>query len=110
MGASTLSVTERLAIQLRTGSLEQSALGLAGELLHAFGGLRGAAGASREELCRVKGIGPVKAVEICAGTRRRLRRDACALAAKRKGNKPLGGDKQAASVCSTADNAERRHE
>ena len=66
MGASALSVTELLAIQLRTGSLEQSALGLAGELLHAFGGLRGIAAASREELCRVKGIGPVKAVEICA--------------------------------------------
>ncbi len=66
MGASSLSVTELLAIQLRTGSLEQSALGVAGELLHAFGGLRGVAIASREELCRVKGIGPVKAVEICA--------------------------------------------
>ena len=66
MGASALSVTELLAIQLRTGSLEQSALGLAGELLHAFGGLRGIAAASREELCRVKGIGPDKAVEICA--------------------------------------------
>ena len=66
MGPSALSVTELLAIQLRTGSLEQSALGLAGELLHAFGGLRGIAAATREELCRVKGIGPVKAVEICA--------------------------------------------
>ena len=66
MGPSALSVTELLAIQLRTGSLEQSALGLAGELLHAFGGLRGIAGASREELGRVKGIGPVKATEICA--------------------------------------------
>jgi DNA repair protein RadC len=66
LGASALSVTELLAIQLRTGSLEQSALGLAGELLHAFGGLRGLAAASREELCRVKGIGPVKAIEICA--------------------------------------------
>ena len=66
MGASALSVTELLAIQLRTGSLEQSALGLAGQLLHTFGGLRGVAAATREELCRVKGIGPVKATEICA--------------------------------------------
>jgi DNA repair protein RadC len=66
LGASTLSVTELLAIQLRTGSTVQSALGLAGELLHAFGGLRGLAGASREELTRVKGIGGVKATEICA--------------------------------------------
>ena len=66
MGASALSVTELLAIQLRTGSLEQSALGLAGELLRAFGGLRGVAAASREELSKVKGIGPVKATEICA--------------------------------------------
>ena len=66
MGASALSVTELLAIQLRTGSSVQSALGLAAELLHAFGGLRGVAAASREELSRVKGIGPVKAIEICA--------------------------------------------
>lgn len=66
MGPSALSVTELLAIQLRTGSMEQSALGLAGELLRAFGGLRGIAGATREELGRVKGIGPVKATEICA--------------------------------------------
>jgi DNA repair protein RadC len=66
MVASARSITELLAIQLRTGSLEQSALGLAGELLRAFGGLRGIAAATREELTRVKGIGPVKAVEICA--------------------------------------------
>ncbi|HLJ54112.1 MAG TPA: DNA repair protein RadC [Chthonomonadaceae bacterium] len=65
-GASTLSNTELLAIQLRTGSSIQSALGLAGELLHAFGGLRGLATAQREELTRVRGIGDVKATEICA--------------------------------------------
>lgn len=64
LGASALSVTELLAIQLRSGSHVQSALGLAGELLHAFGGLRGIAAATREELCRVKGVGPVKATEI----------------------------------------------
>ncbi len=65
-GADALSVTELMAIQLRIGSHEKSALGLAGELLHAFGGLRGLAGATREELTRVKGIGEVKAIEICA--------------------------------------------
>ena len=66
MGASALSVTELLAIQLRTGSSVQSALGVAGELLRVFGGMRGVAAATREELSRVKGIGPVKATEICA--------------------------------------------
>jgi DNA repair protein RadC len=65
-GASALSVTELLAIQLRIGSLEKSALALAADLLHCFGGLRGIAATTREELTRVKGIGEVKAIEICA--------------------------------------------
>lgn len=65
-GASALSTTELLAIQLRIGTREHSAVGLAGLLLHQFEGLRGVANASLEELSRVKGIGPVKATEICA--------------------------------------------
>lgn len=65
-GPSAVSVSELLAIQLRTGSREHSALGLASELLKQFGGLRGMAAASQEELSRTKGIGPVKAIEIVA--------------------------------------------
>ena len=65
-GASALSATELLAIQLRIGTRERSAIGLAELLLSEFGGLRGVANASVEQLSRVKGIGPVKAVEIMA--------------------------------------------
>lgn len=65
-GASALSTAELLAIQLRIGTKERSALGLAEQLLSQFSGLRGIANASVEELSVVKGIGPVKAVEIAA--------------------------------------------
>ena len=65
-GASALSTTELLAIQLRIGTRERSAVGLAELLLSHFEGLRGVAGASVEELKHVKGIGEVKAIEIIA--------------------------------------------
>ncbi len=65
-GSSALSTTELLAIQLRIGTRERSAVGLAELLLSHFGGLRGVSNASVEELGKVKGIGPVKAVEIMA--------------------------------------------
>jgi DNA repair protein RadC len=65
-GASALSTVELLAIQLRIGTQERSALGLAELLLSQFHGLRGVANASLEQLSEVKGIGPVKATEIAA--------------------------------------------
>src|SRR5579862_9529949 len=65
-GPSALSTTELLAIQLRSGTRERSALSLAELLLDALGGIKAVAVASLEELSRVKGIGPVKAVEIAA--------------------------------------------
>ncbi len=65
-GASALSTAELLAIQLRIGTKERSALGLGELLLKEFEGLRGVANASIEELSRVRGIGPVKAIEIAA--------------------------------------------
>ncbi len=65
-GPSALSTGELLAIQLRTGSQERSALGLAELMLSQFGGLRGVANATVEQLGQVKGIGPVKAVEMAA--------------------------------------------
>lgn len=65
-GASVLSAAELLAIQLRIGTQGRSALGVAEVLMHEFGGLRGIANATVQELSRVKGIGQVKAVEILA--------------------------------------------
>ncbi len=65
-GASVLSTTELLAIQLRAGTRERSALGLAEQVLTQCEGLRGVATASLEDLEKIKGIGPVKAVEIMA--------------------------------------------
>jgi DNA repair protein RadC len=65
-GAASLSNSELLAIQLRIGTQERSALGLAELLIARLGGLRGVATATVEELSRVKGIGPAKAAEILA--------------------------------------------
>ncbi|MES1228301.1 MAG: UPF0758 domain-containing protein, partial [Armatimonadota bacterium] len=52
-GPSAVSTAELLAIQLRIGTKERSALGLAELLLSQFQGLRGVANASLEELSRV---------------------------------------------------------
>ena len=65
-GSAALSSAELLAIQLRIGTKERSALGLAELLLSEFGGLRGVANATIDELRRVKGVGEAKAIEIAA--------------------------------------------
>lgn len=61
-----LSTAELLAIILRTGSGDQSALDLGRALLHKFGSLHELERASVQDITRVKGIGPAKAVEIKA--------------------------------------------
>lgn len=65
-GPGALSETELLAIVLRTGSKEGSALDLAKYLLRAFGGLAGLSGAAPEELSAVKGMGQAKAAQVGA--------------------------------------------
>lgn len=65
-GADVLSVSELLAILLRTGTEKYSALGLADHLTSQFGGLRGVASLTVEELSGVHGIGPAKAAQIKA--------------------------------------------
>lgn len=65
-GPEALSTSELLAILLRTGTTRESALGLAERIVATFGGLRGIAGATIAQLGQVKGVGPVKAIEIKA--------------------------------------------
>jgi DNA repair protein RadC len=65
-GAEALSTSELLAILLRTGTPSESALGLAERIVATFGGLREVATATIAQFGKVKGVGPVKAVEIKA--------------------------------------------
>src|SRR5581483_581739 len=65
-GASELSAAELLAIILRTGSGQHSALSLASSLLARHGGLGGLARLSFEDLAAEHGLGPAKASEIRA--------------------------------------------
>src|SRR5690554_2133797 len=65
-GPERLANKELLAILLRTGNQQESALALADKLLARFGSLPELATASYEELLTVKGIGPAKAADILA--------------------------------------------
>ncbi|MGQ9556523.1 MAG: RadC family protein [Desulfurispora sp.] len=65
-GVDRLSDSELLAIILRTGSREKSAIELAGSIIAAFGGLRQLLDASMEELCAIGGVGLAKAAQIKA--------------------------------------------
>ncbi len=65
-GAGSLSNVELLAIIIRTGTKNASAIDLAERLFAEFKDLAGLMQASIEELAAVKGIGQVKAVQIKA--------------------------------------------
>lgn len=66
LGASALSNAELLAIILRTGTKQKSAVRLAEQLLIKFGGLRGLSSVGPAEMSKVKGMGPAKAVSVAA--------------------------------------------
>lgn len=66
-GADALSNAELLAIMLRTGTRNESALHLAARILRACGGLRQLVDMDIAELMRIRGIGPAKAVQLRAG-------------------------------------------
>jgi DNA repair protein RadC len=66
-GPHTLSDAELLAILLRVGRRDASAVEVARDLLQQLGGLQGLANRGFGELCRVSGIGPAKAAQVLAG-------------------------------------------
>lgn len=65
-GADKLQDAELLAIILRTGDKEHSAVDLARILLNKYGTFRGLDARSIQELCEIQGIGQTKAVQIKA--------------------------------------------
>ena len=65
-GADKLSDAEILAILLRVGSQETTAIDLARHVLKEFGGFRGLDTKSPAEMCGINGIGPAKAAQIKA--------------------------------------------
>ena len=65
-GPEALSDAALLAILLRTGRQEKDAVGLAREMLTAFGGFRGLLSATYDDLSKVKGIGKAKIAQILA--------------------------------------------
>ncbi|SFS97504.1 DNA repair protein RadC [Paenibacillus sp. 453mf] len=67
LGAGALSHTELLAILLRTGTKQESAIHIAQRILNEAGSLRNLVDMSVDELCQLKGIGPAKAIQLKAG-------------------------------------------
>jgi DNA repair protein RadC len=65
-GPGSLTTAELLAIILRTGTREESAVRLAERVLREMGSLRDIAQSHVEALSEIKGIGTVKAIEIRA--------------------------------------------
>ncbi|RED87736.1 DNA replication and repair protein RadC [Cohnella phaseoli] len=65
-GAQALSHAELLAILLRTGTRNESAVYLAQRILNECGGLRKLAESGWEELTHIRGIGPAKALQLQA--------------------------------------------
>ncbi|NOU96023.1 DNA repair protein RadC [Paenibacillus sp. LMG 31456] len=77
-GAQALSNAELLAILLRTGTYQESAVHLAQRMLSQSGGLRSLVDMSLEQLTEIKGIGKAKGLQVQAGIElgRRLARTA----------------------------------
>jgi DNA repair protein RadC len=65
-GADKLQDAELLAIILRTGGVEDTAIDLARILLNKFANFRGLDAKSISELCEINGVGPAKAAQIKA--------------------------------------------
>ena len=66
VGPDALSSAELISIVIRTGIRGKSALALATSVLQRFGGIRGIATVSTQDLATQKGIGPAKAIQLKA--------------------------------------------
>jgi DNA repair protein RadC len=66
-GPEALSDAQLIAILLRVGRPDASAVAVAMDILNGNGGLQGLVHRGIEELCRIPGIGPAKAAQIKAG-------------------------------------------
>ncbi len=66
LGPAALADVELLALLLRTGLKGTPVLQLAQNLLDGFGGLTGLLHAQRDDLERIKGLGPAKRAEVAA--------------------------------------------
>ncbi|MBI3292479.1 MAG: DNA repair protein RadC [Elusimicrobia bacterium] len=66
LGQAAVSDAGLVAILLRTGVKGQDAVAFARDLLTRFGGVRGLLHAGKEELGKVKGIGPAKRAQLLA--------------------------------------------
>lgn len=67
LGPQSLSNAELLAILLRTGTIAETAVDVAGRILVQSGSLRNLVDMSVEEMKQIKGVGPAKALQIKAG-------------------------------------------
>lgn len=66
LGPSTLTDVELLAIVLRTGGIDKSAIELSREVIEIFDGISNLMQTKAEELIKIPGMGPAKAAEILA--------------------------------------------
>jgi len=66
-GPGALSDAQLLAILLRVGRRDSSAVQVALDLLRELRGVQGLANCGLKELCRVPGVGPAKAAQLLAG-------------------------------------------
>ncbi|MDP5138749.1 hypothetical protein ORJ04_22645, partial [Rheinheimera baltica] len=65
-GAGKLSDSELLAVILRNGLAGKNALELSRQLIMQFGGLRKLLSASKQQVCKINGVGPVKFAQLQA--------------------------------------------
>ena len=65
-GAAALSDAELVALLLRTGTANRSALDVARDLIGRFGGVAGLLAAPAADVATVRGVGPAKCAELAA--------------------------------------------